>query len=240
MTPEETVAATAAPIHDLPSYFMLDAKTYQRGFELGFPGTDFYFMGRGGVLGRVAPDVVAAAMVFFHPSVVREAWTRGIDVMVPRDASAIFAACAHTWAARLPDDLDAARLAELTGRVVAAASPAGAPLFAGWRAMPEPDNPKALALHRLFVLRELRGAIHAVSVMAEGIRFGPAVQIDNPDLVEFYGWSPNGVDPESVREPLEAARERTDRLFAPTFTVLDGDERQALAELANAALDSVQ
>ncbi len=57
-----------------------------------------------------------------------------------------FAECGHQWGRdKLPDDVDAARLAELEAKVADAASPAGAPVFAGWRALAAPDDPKAAA-----------------------------------------------------------------------------------------------
>jgi hypothetical protein len=46
--------------------FMSDGETYKRGAELGFAGIDFYFAGRGGVLGDVSNDVVASSFVFSH------------------------------------------------------------------------------------------------------------------------------------------------------------------------------
>ena len=70
MNPIDLGRATAPAIHDLPSKFMLDGATYVRGAELGFEGMDFYAAGRGGVLGDVTADVVAAAFVFFEPGLV--------------------------------------------------------------------------------------------------------------------------------------------------------------------------
>ena len=59
------------------SHFMLDGNTYKRGAELGFQGLDFYATGRGGVLGDVDADVVAAAFAFFEPGQVRTQWDAG-------------------------------------------------------------------------------------------------------------------------------------------------------------------
>ena len=57
MEPIDLAAASAPAIHDIPSKFMLDPPTYVRGAELGFNGADFYFAGRGGVLGDVAGEI---------------------------------------------------------------------------------------------------------------------------------------------------------------------------------------
>ena len=120
---------TAAAVSTIGSHFMLDGATYKRGAELGFQGLDFYVTGRGGVLGEVDADVVAAAFTFFEPGAVRTLWEQGCGVMPPAQAAQEFAGCAATWAeAKVPDDLHAARLAELAGRVVTHARPACAPV----------------------------------------------------------------------------------------------------------------
>ena len=64
---------------------MLDGATYAVGGDAGFDGMDFYAAGRGGVLGDVSADVVAAALVFFNPDVVEGAW-EGSRAVMPRAA----------------------------------------------------------------------------------------------------------------------------------------------------------
>jgi hypothetical protein len=240
LTPDDTAYAVAEPINDLASLFMLDPMTRQRGAELGFRDADFAIVGRGGVLGRVAPDVVAAALVFFHPDTVRRAWLAGLQVMDPRDVSAVFGACAHTWARRLPDSLDVARLATLAGAVVAGAGAAGAPLFAGWRAMPEPEDPGALALHRLYVLRELRAAVQGTSVLAAGLTPADAVRASDPDRAAVYGWPVDLADPGPTILRWELARNATAHLLAPAFAVLDETQRTDLVDLVTEALAAAQ
>src|SRR5262245_7634229 len=142
MTGAEVAEATAASVSGLASGFMLDPKTYAAGSERGFAGLDFYFAGRGGVLGDVDADVVSAAMVFFQPDHVRTQWEGGAGVLARGEASAVFAACQSRWAdEHLADDagVDWATLADLAGKVVQNAAPAGAPLFAAWRAVEAPS-----------------------------------------------------------------------------------------------------
>ena len=62
-------AQTAGAVSSVGSHFMLDGTTYAHGAGLGFAGLDFYVGGRGGVLGDVDADVVAAAFAFFEPRV---------------------------------------------------------------------------------------------------------------------------------------------------------------------------
>lgn len=215
---------------------MTDGATYQRGAELGFDGIDFYFGGRAGVLGDVAPDVVVAALVFFEPGTVRGAWERAGRVCARREASSAFAACGEAWAeAHLPDGVDYRRLAELEGKVIAAGSPASAPLFAAWRALPEPTSHKALALHRTNVLRELRGALHGGAVLAEGLSPLEAMVVRSPHMVGLFGWSEPLPDAEPHKAAWDRAEEGTDRAMARHLEILDDAERDELVELLGAA-----
>src|SRR5690606_36984929 len=166
----DAATTTAPAVSAIGSHFMLDGRTYAQGASLGFAGLDFYFCGRAGALGDVPADVVTAALTFFAPDHVRTQWEAGVAVMPPAKAAVAFAGCAATWAeARAPDDLDAGRLAEVAGRVVADARVAGAPVFAGWRTLEVPTDPKAAAVHRLNGLRALRFGLHAAAVLSTGL-----------------------------------------------------------------------
>lgn len=227
---------TAEPTGSVPSYFMMDGETYRCGGDIGFQGMDFYFAGRGGVLGEVSGAVVAAVMAFFEPSTVVAAWDRARIVATPARAAEAFAACAADWAlAHLPDGTDYERLAQLEGKVVTAASTSGAPLFAGWRELPEPEDPKALALHRLNALRELRGAMHSGAVLAEGLSPVQAVVVRTPYMAALFGWGDADLpDAEPYKAAWERAEEGTDRAMARHLAVLDDAERAEFVELCRA------
>jgi hypothetical protein len=236
MNPLECVSRTRGAVVDLPARFMMDGATYERGGALGFDGVDFYFAGRGGALGDVEGVVVAAAFVFFHPGTVAEAWERGRKVMGPKEAAASFAACGHSWAqAQLPAGVDYARLAELAGRVIAASSPAGVPLFAGWAALDEPSDPAALALHRLNVLRELRGGLHGAAVLAAGLDPADAVAVKTPFMAALFGWGELPAPAAEASAAWDRAEEATVRAMARGYGALDGAERAEFAALAEAA-----
>jgi len=236
MNAEEAARANADAVFYLPAGFMLDGATYKRGGELGFDGVDFYTAGRGGVLGDVDGLVVAAAFVFFNPDTVVAGWERSRPIMSRRDANAAFASCLHAWAQNhLPDEVDYTRLAELLGRVSDGASPSAAPLFAGWKAVPEPDDPKALALQRLNVLRELRGAVHGASVLAFGLEPLEALLIKTPFMAEAFGWVEPFPEVDSHRPEWEQAEAATNRIMARAYSVLDGSERSELVDLAGTA-----
>ena len=231
---------TAETTGSVPAGFMMDGETYRCGGQIGFHGIDFYFAGRGGVLGDVSGAVVAAAFVYFEPSAVVAAWDRGRTLSTPARAAEAFASCAADWAlVHLPDGVDYGRLAELEGKVVSAASAAGAPLFAGWRELAEPDDPKALALHRLNALRELRGALHAGAVLAEGLSPLQALSVRTPFMAQVFGWGDTELpDPEPHKAAWERAEEGTDRAMARHLAVLDDAERAELVELCSAVKPS--
>jgi hypothetical protein len=227
---------TAEAVSGVPAAFMMDAVTYERGAALGFEGIDFYFLGRAGVLGDAPAAVVAATIFYFEPGTVAAAWERGRRVLSPTDAAGAFAGCAHAWAeAHLPDGVDYARLAALEGKVVAGASPAGAPLFAGWRELALPESAKARALHQLQLLRELRGALHGGAVLAEGLGPTEALSVRTPFMANLFGWTEPLPDPEPCRAAWERAEAATNRAMARHLALLDDAERGELVSLLEAA-----
>jgi hypothetical protein len=236
MTPERAASASAAAIGGVPSHFMLDPATYATGAELGFPGMSFYVGGRGGALGDVSAEVVTAAFVFFHPDNVADGWAQSAGAMGRIEAAEAFAACSHRWARQyLAGDLDVGRLAELAGKVTAAASPAGAPLFAAWRALPEPDDAPALALHRMNVLRELRGGLHGCAVLASGLAPEDALAVRTPFMAALFGWPEPG-DASVHQSAWDQAEAATDVAMARVLSVLSEAERAEFVALCGDAI----
>jgi hypothetical protein len=229
MQPIDLAAASAPAIHDIPSMFMLDPPTYQRGAELGFGGADFYFAGRGGVLGDVRGEIVAAAFVFFQLQYCADAYDRAASVMPRADAAAAFAGCAHEWARQhlSGDALDV--VVELGTKVIDAADCAGAPLFAGWRAQPVPTDRAAAAAHQLNVLRELRGAYHAGAVLAAGLTPREAIALEHPAMAPIHGWSDDVEPDRNLQAQLDRAAAGAEAAMARPFEVLDDDESEAFA-----------
>jgi Helix-turn-helix family len=235
MTPEQAAHDTKAAVVSVPARFMTDAATYARGAELGFQGADFYFAGRGGVLGDTPADVVAAAMVFFAPETVRDAWERSSHVLPRRQTAEEWAQCAHVYAAsNLPSSGDDARLAELLGTIVEHASPALAPLFAGWRSLPTPSGIKELVIHRLNALRELRGGLHAAAVTTVGLTPLEAIAVRAPRVAAIAGWTSPLPEVEPVQDRWTLAESRTDRMLGRHFAILDTDELAELVDLLGA------
>ena len=235
MTPEQAAHDLAPAVVRVPGAFMMDGATFTRGGELGFDGLDFYIAGRGGALGDVPADVVAAALVFFSRDVVAPAWDRSAQVMPRRTAAEEWAKCAHAWAeSNLPDGVDYGRLAGLLGRVVRDASVASAPIFAGWRSLPEPTSDRALALHRLNAIRELRGALHGAAILTVGLSPLEAVIVRSPAMVGVFGWPEPYPEPEPLHDRWGLAEARTDRMVGRNLAVLDAAEREELVALTTA------
>lgn len=231
--------ATSEAVVELPAKFMMDGNTYKHGAELGFDGADFYVAGRGGVLGDVDADVVSAAFVYFNPVTVRRGWEASAAVCSRAEAAAAFAGCAHRWAAaHLGDGADYARLAELAGTIVAQASSASAPLFAGWRRIEVPDAPKAAALHHLNGLRELRGGLHGGAVLATGLSPLQAFAAHSPHMAGIFGWEE--LPPtDGLAERWQQAEDATNVAMALSYAALSEAELDELARLTGEALAAV-
>ncbi len=233
------VQARAARVKDtigrLGGGFMLSEQAKAKGKELGTGGWGTYMIGRGGVLGDVHPHVVAAAMAFFPYDRVETGWERGRAVLPPAEAATRFAEICHEWAtARLADVPDLGRLADLLAPVAEAAGVAGAPLFAGWRAMPLPDEPAARATQLCHVLREHRGANHAIAVLASELTPLEAVlTAGGPGNASFFGWPEPYPDVSHLigRTGRRAAADAlTDQLAGTPWLALD---ESAFAECAD-------
>jgi hypothetical protein len=206
---------------------MWSRRTHERGQALGLDPWAFYFGGRAGVLGDVDADVVRATFVFFPEEMVDRSWAAARAVMPPTEIVREYAGIE--------------RLAALLEAVTDAADPAGAPLFAGWRALPRPDDALGRAAQLLTALRELRGAVHAAAVLAAGLTPLQAV-LSGPGgeaNAEFFGWPKPWPDVSAYRPVWQAADETTDRLAARVFDPLSEQERSELAELLGRAQAAV-
>lgn len=239
MTPLETAAGAAGPVSAIGGGFMRSRTTRDRGDALGVPGWAFYVAGRGGVLGPCHASVVSAAFAFFPHDWFAEQWDAATAVLEPGDAVHAYLECCHEWGRRRLAGFDrCGRLTELGRRVAEAADPAALPLFAGWRALPVPDDPFAAAAQTMNVLREHRGGVHAVAVLGEGLTplesivAGPGGEAN----AAFFSWAP----PYPAAEPLRARRaaieSHTDRLAAPAYATLDDGERKELLDLLTVAM----
>jgi hypothetical protein len=236
----EAATELAHPVGFLGGWFMASRSTYAYGSELGFEGMAFYYLGRGGALGDAEPGVVASAMTFFPAPLVETMWQAGKAVMTPEEGLAEFSECCWRWGRkRFAAVSGLERTTELLARVADAADAAALPLFAGWRAAPRPSDLPGLTSHLLQVLREHRGAIHGLAVLASGLT---PVEAAAASATEFYkpqsvGWTdplPEVTDELLARR--KAAEDLTNRMVAPALAGLEPAELSELVERVKALL----
>jgi hypothetical protein len=234
MTPEECADAVALPIGKYGTSWMLAPETFGPGIEAGFSGLDFYFCGRAGAMGDVHADVVVASIALLGPEATRSNWEAGRRVMPPRQAAELFAeACAEHGRRTFPDDIDTTQLAQLAGSVIDAADCSGLPLFAAWRTMPVPPDPKGAASHQLNVLREFRGGAHAAAVISHGLRpVEASLVLGGTRNAAFLGHlEPYPDVTDDMKVAREAAERSTTTIVAPAFAALSEPEREQFVEL---------
>ncbi|MFM9037814.1 MAG: SCO6745 family protein [Actinomycetota bacterium] len=235
-TPLDAARRLAEPVGRLGGGFMLDPEVLGAGKAAGYPnGFVYYVIGRGGVLGDVAADVVSSAFGFFAPSLVATMWSGGIE---PARAGAdrYTEGCQQWGRSRLSGFDGATRLADLLARVIDAADASGLSLFAGWRAQPRPNDDVARCYQLVHVLRELRGCVHLIAVLATGLTPLEAI-IANPNggaaAAVRFGW--NGEMPVARPDDFARAEELTNRLMARHLGILDSAELDDLVRLATEA-----
>lgn len=231
MTPLELVRSTSPPINGAGAAFYFDPATLARGKELGLDGFRFYVLGRGGVLGDVEPAVVASAFGYFAPGVMEAIWGSAKERMAPRDAAREYLVCAEEFGrARLSglDGLDG--FVDAAETVVDAVDVSALALFAGVSAEPLPDDAPARAYRLVVALRELRGSVHLLAVVASGLHPATAHAIRRPDDVATFGWDPAPVVSDDDRSGLAAADELTDRLLTTWHAGLSDEQSAALAD----------
>jgi hypothetical protein len=151
--------------------------------------------------------------------------------MAPRDAAREYLACADRYGIGQLDGIDVLDgFNDAAETIVGSTDRSALPLFAGIAAEPLPDHPAARAYRNICVLRELRGSIHLLAIVATGVSPVVAHAIRRPDDVTSFGWesAPDVSDDDRAR--LEVADELTDRLLVPSIEALTGAQRTAFVD----------
>lgn len=236
LTPWETGRRVKDTVIHVGAAFGHEAAFRDAGRQLGLDQWAFYFGARAGVLGPVDAEVVTAVCGFFSPSLVHPAWESALAAASPAELVAEDVRLCIAWARRHLGQLPGIdHLAGLISRVVAAADATGRPLFAAWRALPDPaERPPAdqvgLGLLRL---REHRGAGHLLAVAANGLTPLEAILAGaGPAKAAANGWRPPY--PPITRETaqrLAAADQCTDALAGMSYGCLDRSERAEFVTL---------
>lgn len=241
----DAVREAGAAIGEAVSIFMLSPETVQKSLAAGYPDPfAAYFAGRGGVLGRATGTTVNAVFAVFEPNVVRACWEAGVAVRdAPESAQLYWEQAAEYGREHLTgaDGLD--RIAELGEKVIASAPEPGLPLYAGWRAMPLADDAPARAFQVMFILRELRAAVHFNALTISGLTPVEAHLLNKgPEYAAFMGWQPPYADvDESAKDRYAEVEELTNRRMAEIIgAALTPVEAEELARLSSAALLSLK
>ncbi len=236
MHPEGTAAATAIPIAAMGrSYFFADV-VRETMAEYGFTGLPGYVGGRGGVLGDVDSDVVVSAFALFNPAIIEMGWNQTKEQGSPPDAAAALAVGLGRWGADTFGHLDGLDdFAAATRTVFDAAVPMSQALYAGWRAMPVPDDPAAATALALQILRELRFGFHIHALSAVGMAPMEAVVAQSgPQQAQMFGWSEPFPDPESLKAMHRQAEEITSARMNEVYEAIDADQRAHVAATVGA------
>ncbi len=218
--------------------WMLHTETLGHCRDRGYPnGFAYYVVGRGGVLGDVDADVVAAAFGFFAPSLIRTMWEGGASVEGPGNSALRYGeACAEFGRRRLDGFSGADRYCEMAERVIEAVDVTGLSLFAGWKAHPRPDDATGRAYLLTNVLREWRGSVHVAAVAASALSPMEAVlATGGAAQAKQFGWGDEFPEVSETALMARADVERaTDAACARAFeTAFDSAERAEFAELVD-------
>ena len=230
---DRLVPAATDKIGEMGNAFYFVPPTLAKGRELGLKGFPFYILGRGGVLGDVDASVIVSAFGYFAPAVIHRHWEAARAVVDPRTAGREYLECSAAFGREKFSGLDNLEaFCDAAQAVNSAADPAGLALYAGISAEPLALDPPARAMQLLSVLREFRGSVHLVAVLAQLLEPRIAHFIRRPDFFATFGYGPEQV-PEVTDEhlaKLAAADELTDRMVAQAYSVLDGSQADALID----------
>jgi hypothetical protein len=243
MTPEQASAAAKHAVLTLGGAFADDPKTMRRARQIGLTGWAYHIASRGGALGDVRADTVAAALGFIAPEAVEDGWEAARKVAPPEQIAGYhLEECTRWGRERLAGFVGVKRLVELGERVVVNAEAAGLPLFAAWRAMPLPDDsPGARAAVLSHLLREHRGQAHLLAVRVSGLTPLEAIIAgsEGESGATALGWQP----PFPAFEPLVRRRAwaeaLTDRVAGDAMRALAPMERAEFVDLLDVAAAAV-
>jgi hypothetical protein len=239
----DAVKTAAGPIEAIGAAYMLHPDTFKRTGENGYPHPFAgYFAGRGGVLGDVDAGVVTSVFAVFEPSIVEMFWDQGRPVHGAAKGAELYQEMTGAWGRdHLSGQPGLERLIELGEKVIDSAPTDGLPLFAGWKAVPRASDPAARAMQVLFVLREMRGAIHFVALKASGLSPVEAHLINKGEqYAQMFGWDAPWPDVTQLKTKRDEVEEITNQREAEVWAAaLTPEEAQELAGLVAALKQAV-
>lgn len=240
----DAVVATGTAMEQAVAIFMLHPETFGDSVEAGYvnPLTG-YVAGRGGVLGETTGATVASVFAVFEPTALAAMWDEGVAVRGAAGAAQLYWDQTAGFGRKYLGGADGLeRIAALGEKVIAATPTAGLPLFAGWSAMPLADDPAARALQVMFVLRELRAAVHFNALSLSGVTPVEAHMLNKgAEYTAMFGWAEPFADGAGKQDQYAEIEQVTNRRMVELFAAaLDPAEAAELARLSTAALAALQ
>ncbi|MGH9172111.1 MAG: SCO6745 family protein [Acidimicrobiales bacterium] len=233
MTAQELMDDVCPKIKDNGWAFYFVPETVAKGEELGLDSVTFYVLGRGGVLGDVDWQLVQSAFGYFKPSLIRDTWLAGTAKVAPRDAAAAYMECCREHGRRKLAGLDGLDAFNDAAAAVNEAAPIeGLALYAGIKSFALAGDAPARAMQLVTTLRELRGSVHLLAILASGLNPLEAHYSSRPEALRMFGWdtdeAPSLTD--RHRSRMGAAEELTDSLVLPAYSVLDERGTRAMVD----------
>jgi len=204
----------------------------------------FYVAGRGGALGDVSAEVVAAAKGFFAPELVAKIWAEGRQVVIPQRAANAYAeACGQYGRQHLIAVENLGDYCDLANKILGRTNLAGYAMFAAWMNQPRADDPPAMAMQLTNLLREYRGGAHLCATLTHGVCAKHAVALHGgQSRLEVFGWPEDIVVDESTARAYEAAERATSLMVLGAYSALneaEADRFMAVLESIEATIDTI-
>ncbi len=212
-----TVRETYDPIHDIGSAIYLSPDVFGWAAEWGWSNPfAFYFAGRGGMLGDVSAEVVAAAFGWFNPTAAGAMYNEGIAVAGARAAAERMAEAHTKWGDKYFAGVDGLEdFVAVSEEAVAGLDGSAIPLFAGWRLAPRSETAAGRAAQLMQMLREWRGGLHLVGTTAAGLSPLEAILTnEGAGQAKLFGWAEPFPDVAAIKAKHDEAEAITDRLCA--------------------------
>ncbi len=240
----DAAQAAGDPIQQAVAVFMLHPETFAESIAAGYQNPlAGYVAGRGGVLGEVTGAAVSSAFAVFEPNALGALWEQGVAVRGAAGAAELYWEQTADFGRKYlagAEGLD--RLAALGEKIIAATPGVDLPLYAGWRTMPLADDAPARALQVMFILRELRAAVHFSVLTDSGISPVEAHMLNKGrEYTKMFAWPEPYADGSDKKDRYAEVEDVTNRRMAEFFAAaLDREEADELARLSAGALASLQ